>query len=439
MAENNETRPETLLKEFQRNYYYYGKLMTVRDFRDEQEYMVEKNRLINRALQGNGLLSGFKINTPGEPDNYIIHEDDKGNLAIIIVQGGIALDQWGNEIVVMDNTIIKFPATDIDKALAQTTAQPPHLYLYLKGSETFIEPVQAVTHSLACEETCRPNRVKETFTPAISAQPPLLFKLGIPAFTDPVKYRQALKIRIEAEALTCPHNSEPGVFFLALEKKEKTWSVDINESQLYRFFLPHNQLLGEMLLQHMSDFDNPHHTQGGAGKEPACIEAIGWKHGETIQSDVLANRLEKKQFFICFSKEVTGLDNNSFSMALRLRLASKVEALNQFSSTYTYMVLNGKIKGEDEQQQDSKKRYVFVMDEIDVDLQSVFSYLKNDKSNEPIPLIIQVKCDFIRDCENDRVIARPAFGKDNSFKPYIDPVAKVQGGIFESIVFVKLI
>ena len=44
----------------ERNNYYYGKLMTVRDFLDEQRYFNEKRWLINRMISGWGVVCGLK-------------------------------------------------------------------------------------------------------------------------------------------------------------------------------------------------------------------------------------------------------------------------------------------------------------------------------------------------------------------------------------------
>ena len=52
-------KEESTLHQFQRNKYFYGKLMTVRDFELEQEYFNGKRYLLNRLIHGKGLLYGF--------------------------------------------------------------------------------------------------------------------------------------------------------------------------------------------------------------------------------------------------------------------------------------------------------------------------------------------------------------------------------------------
>ena len=43
---------------FARNRYFYGKLLTVRDFEVEQRYHCTKRELLNRLLHGAGVVCG---------------------------------------------------------------------------------------------------------------------------------------------------------------------------------------------------------------------------------------------------------------------------------------------------------------------------------------------------------------------------------------------
>lgn len=71
---------------FERNKYFYGKLLTVRDFDIEQRYFNDKRRLLNRLSMGPGILAGL---------NCLIVDDKT-----ILVEPGVALDYLGREIVV---------------------------------------------------------------------------------------------------------------------------------------------------------------------------------------------------------------------------------------------------------------------------------------------------------------------------------------------------
>ena len=60
----------------ERNNYFYGKLLTVRDFEMEQHYFNIKRRLINRILHGAGVVCGLGVTVSDE--------------ATIIIESGMA-------------------------------------------------------------------------------------------------------------------------------------------------------------------------------------------------------------------------------------------------------------------------------------------------------------------------------------------------------------
>ena len=45
----------------ERNRYFYGKLLTVRDFELEQKYLNDKRRLLNLAIAGPGVVCGLTV------------------------------------------------------------------------------------------------------------------------------------------------------------------------------------------------------------------------------------------------------------------------------------------------------------------------------------------------------------------------------------------
>lgn len=78
---------------FERNNYYYGKLLASKDFQREQGYMNDKRRLINRTLHGFGVVYGMDV----------VATDDSS----IVLQSGMALDAGGREIVVPKTQVLK--------------------------------------------------------------------------------------------------------------------------------------------------------------------------------------------------------------------------------------------------------------------------------------------------------------------------------------------
>ncbi len=71
---------------FERNRYYYGKLLTEQDFIQEQKYFNDKRRLHNRFLHGVGIAAGLRV----------VMVDEKS----VSVEDGVAFDFSGREIVV---------------------------------------------------------------------------------------------------------------------------------------------------------------------------------------------------------------------------------------------------------------------------------------------------------------------------------------------------
>ena len=76
----------------QRVNYEFGLVLGVNEFRQEQEYFLEKNYLYNRELHGFGTVSGLKVTLQTPSDNPNERE--------IIIKPGVAVDQWGRSIVV---------------------------------------------------------------------------------------------------------------------------------------------------------------------------------------------------------------------------------------------------------------------------------------------------------------------------------------------------
>ncbi len=77
---------------FERNRYFYGKLLSVDDFETEQKYFNDKRRTINRFLFGAGVVCGL----------HVVEVDDES----ISLERGLALDFAGREIMV-DEPVVK--------------------------------------------------------------------------------------------------------------------------------------------------------------------------------------------------------------------------------------------------------------------------------------------------------------------------------------------
>lgn len=91
---------------YERNQYYYGKLITQQDFISEQKYMNDKRRLINRFLHGVGVAAGLQA-----------VEIDENTIS---VEAGVALDGAGREIVLADPVVVRLDQIEGYKELQET-------------------------------------------------------------------------------------------------------------------------------------------------------------------------------------------------------------------------------------------------------------------------------------------------------------------------------
>lgn len=129
---------------FERNHYFYGKLLTVRDFESEQRYHSAKRRLSNRLLFGSGVVAGLQV----------IMVDDTS----VSVQAGLAFDDLGREVVLPESRTLKLSMVEGFKK----ADSPKNLYLCVAFDEVGKEPVQPVANpSVRSDEVSEYNRLLE--------------------------------------------------------------------------------------------------------------------------------------------------------------------------------------------------------------------------------------------------------------------------------------
>lgn len=126
---------------FQRNNYYYGKLLTARDFEDEQRYYNDKRRLSNRLTGADGIVAGLGV----------IRADDLS----LVIQAGCAYDASGREIVVPATTVVKLSTIEGFAQLASTSA--------LLGIRYDEQPAEEMYAVMDPSGETRYNRVREQY------------------------------------------------------------------------------------------------------------------------------------------------------------------------------------------------------------------------------------------------------------------------------------
>lgn len=129
---------------FERNHYFYGKLLTVRDFEDEQRYMNDKRRINNVLTKGAGVISGLST----------VMIDEK----TISLETGMALDYMGREIIVPESVTKKLNVLDGFKEIKNYES----VYLCLEYSEKKKDKMHSITEVTSMEEVDY-NRVEESY------------------------------------------------------------------------------------------------------------------------------------------------------------------------------------------------------------------------------------------------------------------------------------
>lgn len=149
---------------FERENYYFAKMLTVRSLQSEQNYLNEKRWLINRYGIGWGVLCGLKV---------VPHPE---NLCSVVIEPGLALDNYGNEIHVCEPREV-----NLKEACA---AQPNHvkkgaevssqtLCISIRYKECPSEPSPMPIEDCGTLGTeCVYNRTKETYEIKVSCGEP---------------------------------------------------------------------------------------------------------------------------------------------------------------------------------------------------------------------------------------------------------------------------
>jgi hypothetical protein len=110
-----------------RNNYFFGKLMTEREYAGEQTYFNNKRRLLNAVLVGSGVVCGLTVT--------------KADGATVAVESGLALDGLGRELTVPQLIVTRL--SDLD-GFSGDRGYMPHVYLCAEYAETPIEPIHAM-------------------------------------------------------------------------------------------------------------------------------------------------------------------------------------------------------------------------------------------------------------------------------------------------------
>lgn len=153
---------------FERNKYFYGKLLSVEDFETEQKYMNDKRRIINRFLHGTGVVCGM---------NVVMIDDET-----ISIEAGFALDFSGREIV-MDIPFTK--KLSMIEGFDSIEENSNYLYLCLD----YMEQEKEIVHSITSKKSdgIEYNKYAETARIYLTNQEPENENISVTSLYEEIK------------------------------------------------------------------------------------------------------------------------------------------------------------------------------------------------------------------------------------------------------------
>lgn len=140
---------------FERNRYFYGKLLSVDDFETEQKYFNDKRRTINRFLFGSGVVCGLNV----------VEVDDES----ISVECGLALDFAGREIVIDEPVIRRI--VDLEGYESEDGQDTGTYYLCLEYQEEMSELMHNVAGTPG-KNSGEYNKYKEGYRLSVTQMEP---------------------------------------------------------------------------------------------------------------------------------------------------------------------------------------------------------------------------------------------------------------------------
>ena len=136
----------------ERNRYFYGKLLSVRDFETEQRYIRGKANLMNRLVTGAGVVCGLSVMVSNE--------------STLLIESGLALDYQGRLIAVEEPILRKLEMLEGNEQLSDKDSA----WLCLTYKETDIEPVNAAGGNVG--EAVQYNMTREGSRLFLTTDPP---------------------------------------------------------------------------------------------------------------------------------------------------------------------------------------------------------------------------------------------------------------------------
>ena len=227
-------------RQFTKNRFFDGKLMTARDMQTEQRYHADRLETLTRHTTGSGVVTGLEITALRSVDDRLE----------VSLDSGLAIDGLGRPIIVETPTTKSIPEPDGEQC---------HLFVRFDEVET---DAVAAPDADSRHPDAEAGRVVEAFeltyreSPPDRGGPPVDLSAHVDAESTPQDVADRIAAAFDGKDATQP--ADPAVYLGGFERTaDGSWSpVDAAEpSHVYT-----NELLAAMVFDHVTDTDNPHQT-----------------------------------------------------------------------------------------------------------------------------------------------------------------------------------
>jgi len=250
MSYNDEQgdRDDGQLRQFEKNNFFQGKLMTARDMETEQTYHADRLQTVTRFTAGKGIVHGVEISSVAESETELE----------VTLEPGLLVDGYGRPIAIEHRTTKTMPLPSNDD-----------IYLYVRYDETDLESVPVPDVSGASSEEYMSNRRVESFELTYQESPPEFE--GVPDVDtsiadnpDEETAHRALANRYHQQFRTPVEQVEdPSVFVGSFERtRDGDWIP--GGDTVRRDIVHDNEMLYAALVNHLTDTENPHGAGGTA-------------------------------------------------------------------------------------------------------------------------------------------------------------------------------
>ena len=317
MSLNNQRgeRGDGHLRQFEKNNFFQGKLITARDMETEQDYHADRLETLTRTVTGSGIVQGVAVSSVEEGETELE----------VTLEPGLVVDGHGRPLVVSHRTTKTLPLPSSDD-----------IYLFIRFSESELETVPVPDVAGAASEEYMSNRRVESFELTYQESPPDF--PGIPDLDTEVVENadEDTALRSLANRFHQQYRSEstptedPSVFIGSFERtRDGNWIP--GGDTVRRDLVFDNQMLYAAIVNHIADTDNPHgfadRAAGGGGEglgEAAEQLDAMQRQLDTLTRYVMRKSLKDKvRFFADVSSRFEEADAGASKTAQQIVEAAK--------------------------------------------------------------------------------------------------------------------